>query len=160
MSELNDLKKQADDLGIKYNPNISAVTLKQRIQDYSNPVEAPAVNPTERIKLEATKLIRCQITPMDRSKSNYQGEIFATGNSLIPTIKRYVPFGATTHVEQMLLDVIDSKEMVMFYTEQVNGREVRKAKSVKAYGVQILPQLTEKELSDLAKAQQARNSIE
>ena len=33
MSDLIELKAQADGLGIKYSPNISAATLQQRIND-------------------------------------------------------------------------------------------------------------------------------
>ncbi len=164
MSEqLAQLKAQADALGINYSPNISAATLSQRIQDYTSKQETVSSSSEDTSRsaviAEASKLIRCQITPMDKAKSNYDGEVFTVGNAVVPTMKKFVQFGVPTHVPKMILDFIKEKQMLIFYTERLGGKDVRKAREGAAYGVVELPPLTEKELKELAAAQAARNSI-
>ena len=51
---------------------------------------------------DAMKLIRCIITCNNKNKTNYQGEIFSARNAIIPEVKKFIPFGVTTHVPQIL----------------------------------------------------------
>ena len=166
---LEQLKEQADDLGIKYSPNISAATLQQRIADQLNADEGlsvateqavPMLSKTDKIKqirAEALALKRVIITSMDTSKRDYHGEVFQVANRIM-NVKRFVPFGYPTHVEAVLLNQIQERQMRMTIPETRD--KAPESRLVPAFGIKELPPLTAKELADLAKAQQARNSID
>ncbi len=156
---LETLKAQADELGIKYSPNISAATLQERIdQAVLATAEKPktVVNKIQAIRDEAMRLIRVEVTPMDAMKRDYNGEFFQLCNRVIQ-IKRFVPFGVVTHIEKALLDELKTK---MFRVTIPETRDKNpQSKLAVAFAIRELPPLTEEELADLAKAQQARNSI-
>lgn len=176
------LMQRADKLGIKYSNNIGLETLRERInaklEEREAVVEeeeveeepkkketktAAQVKETEvqKARKEALKLVRVNITSMENTKNNLSGEIFTVSNGVVGTIKRYIPFGVDWHIEQILLNTLKEKEFQRFGTEKTpGGQTVRRAKSVPAYAIQILPPLTEKELEDLRKSQMARQTIE
>ena len=171
MSSLIELKAEADELGIKYSPNISEATLAKRIADFKagggdiddvvgeiTPI--PVLSQAEKIKQirkEALRLVRVIITPMDVSKRDYHGEIFQFSNRIL-SAKRFVPFGHPTHVEAVLLDQIKTRQMRQTVPETRD--KAPESRLMPAFAVQELPPLTAQELSDLAKAQQARSSVE
>lgn len=174
------LMQRADKLGIKYSNNIGLETLRERInakleereavveeeEDKPKKKEAQTAaqvkeTAVQKARKEALKLVRVNITSMENTKNNLSGEIFTVSNGVVGTIKRYVPFGVDWHIEQMLLNTLKEKEFQRFGTEKTpSGQTVRRAKSVPAYAIQILPPLTEKELEDLRKSQMARQTIE
>ena len=41
---------------------------------------------------EATRLIRCILTTVNKNKTSYQGEIFAVQNAFVPEQKKMIPF--------------------------------------------------------------------
>lgn len=171
MSDLIELKAQADELGIKYSPNISAATLQQRINDALAGKEdssdtsgeitpIPVLSQAEKIKQirkEALRLVRVIITPMDSTKRDYHGEIFQFSNRIL-SAKRFVPFGHTTHVEAVLLEQIKQRQMRQTIPETRD--KAPESRLMPAFAVQELPPLTAQDLAELAQAQQARNSIE
>lgn len=175
------LMQRADKLGIKYSNNIGLETLRERINAKLEEREAVVEEEEEeqpkkketktaaqvketavqKARKEALKLVRVNITSMENTKNNLSGEIFTVSNAVVGTIKRYVPFGVDWHIEQILLNTLKEKEFQRFGTEKTpGGQTVRRAKSVPAYAIQILPPLTEKELEDLRKSQLARQTIE
>lgn len=165
--ELTTLKAKADLMGIQYNPNIGLDTLRERVnkhlqdteQNQQQPVNAaPVIVDT---RMESMKLVKVIVTSMDQTKKDYPGEVFTVSNAVIPTIKRFVPFGTETHVEKILLDVIKDKQCLQLVEDsQAKIKGMKKKKSIRAYAVQELPQLTVEELEELRKAQLARQSIE
>lgn len=165
MSDLTELKAKADRLGIKYSGNISATVLQERINqaESGEAVSAsptPAVNPVTQMRNEALKLVRVVITPMDKLKKDYEGEVFSASNARV-SVKRYVPFNVVTHVENIILEQLKDKKAQIFVRRKTSdGNEVVEGKLIAAYGVVEQPALTQEQLADLAKAQQARNSIE
>jgi hypothetical protein len=156
---LESLKTQADELGIKYSPNISAATLQERIdQAVLATVEKPktGVNKIQAMRNEAMRLIRVEVTPMDVMKRDYHGDFFQLCNRVVQ-IKRFVPYGVVTHIEKALLDELKTK---MFRVTIPETRDKSpQSKLAVAFAIRELPALTAEELADLAKAQQARNSI-
>lgn len=176
------LMQRADKLGIKYSNNIGLETLRERINakleereavvEEEEVEEEPKKKETktaaqvketavQKARKEALKLVRVNITSMENTKNNLSGEIFTVSNGVVGTIKRYIPFGVDWHIEQILLNTLKEKEFQRFGTEKTpGGQTVRRAKSVPAYAIQILPPLTEKELEDLRKSQLARQTIE
>lgn len=182
LDEKEVLMQRADKLGIKYSNNIGLETLRERInakleereavveeekeEDKPKKKEAQTAaqikeTAVQKARKEALKLVRVNITSMENTKNNLSGEIFTVSNGVVGTIKRYIPFGVDWHVEQILLNTLKEKEYQRFGTEKTpSGQTVRRAKSVPAYAIQILPPLTEKELEDLRKSQLARQTIE
>lgn len=171
LDEKEVLMQRADKLGIKYSNNIGLETLRERVNaKLEETSEEPKTEKTkessaketaiQKARKEALKLVRVNITSMENTKNNLSGEIFTVSNG-IASVKRYVPFGIDWHIEQMLLNTLKEKEFQRFGTEKTpSGQTVRRAKSVPAYAIQILPPLTEKELEDLRKSQMARQTIE
>ena len=181
LDEKEVLMQRADKLGIKYSNNIGLETLRERInakleereavveeekeEDKPKKKEAQTAaqikeTAVQKARKEALKLVRVNITSMENTKNNLSGEIFTVSNG-VASVKRYVPFGVDWHIEQMLLNTLKEKEFQRFGTEKTpSGQTVRRAKSVPAYAIQILPPLTEKELEDLRKSQLARQTIE
>lgn len=173
---LEALRARADQLGIKYHPSLSAEKLSERIAkhlegsetaaDAPVALEKSSLTPGQKIKKmkdEATKLIRVNITCMNPNKREWDGEIFAVGNANLPTIKKFVPFNTVDgyHIPKIMYDMLKARECQVFFTErQKNGVNMRKGKLIKEFAIEVLPQLTEKELADLAKVQAAAGVIE
>lgn len=170
--ELANLKQRATLLGIQFHPSIGAKSLREKIEEHRANEEAPEVKPaqTEAEKLrakrsakmkEAKKLVRCMVHCSDPNKREWPGEVITVSNSLVGTIKRYVPYGSEqpTHVEQIIFNVLAEKRVQIFTTKPgKHGIPVRKAKSIPAYGLTVLPPLTKEELETLAKSQALRNA--
>lgn len=164
-TELELLKERADSLGVEYKSNVSTKTLTKLIREFEEQEEQDdGLTDNERIKRtldEATKLVRVIITPMDSTKRDYQGDVFSAGNSVVPTMTKYIPFGVEWHVPQIILNTIKEKVMNKFIAKKdERGREYREYQEAKAYSIQELPPLTKEELQELAKSQEMRQAIE
>ena len=162
-SELELLKTQADILKLKYKSNVTAKTLRKQIMDElagDDDSEGLSQNDREEMIKENTKLIRCIIMPVAPHMRDYQGQIFAAGNSALGIISKYVLFNTEFHVPNILLKQIKAQEMQFFIKRTVNGEEFRESKMRKAFNVEILDPLTPEELKELARNQENRNAIE
>lgn len=167
---IKTLKAQADQLGIKYSPNIGPDTLDARIKQHlaqATPLSgqvtapvAPTVTPEENeaMALErkikaATRLIRIIATPMDQRKNDgeRQGEYVMGGNSVVGTYKKFIPYGQPVHIEQLLLNVLEEKKFQQRY-----GKGNQQSREVKEFAIQILPDLTPTEVQELKKMQAIR----
>lgn len=167
VDERATLLQRADQLGLSYSNNIGLETLRNRINDkleeinHADEITLTKQNKDELAIQEATKLIRVNITSMDNIKNNLSGEIFTVSNNVVGTIKRYVPFGVDWHIPSILLDTLRDKQFQAFRTERnKDGSETRRGFLARAYAIQELPPLSEKELENLKASQMARNSIE
>lgn len=111
---------------------------------------------------EATKLVRCIVTCRDPAKQTWAGEIFNVSNDLIGDQKKYIPFGEENgyHVPQIIFNTLKDKKCTVFVNKRVNGETVKVGKQIKAYGLEILPDLTKEELDELGAEQSARMSID
>lgn len=161
--ELTLLKQRADDMGIKYSPNIGVDTLRTKVNDALAPKKsvAKADEPSfSQLRAEATKLIRVRITNLNPNKKHSEGEWFRTGNSVINTISRFVPFEQETHVENMLLNLIKTREYAIVQEKKnADGKLVPVRNTRREFQVEVLPALTEKELETLAAEQSKRQSV-
>ena len=156
---LDDLKNRAKQLGIKHHPSIGPDKLREKITEALSTEGAEEPEPIKidknvgraQKKAAALKLIRIRIACMDPLKKNHQGDWFITGNALVGTVKRYVPFDVEWHVPQIMLNMIRDKEFQQLSsTKDERGRDSHSKRIQKTYNVQILDQLTEQELKDLA----------
>lgn len=153
---LIDLKNKAKILGMDFHPNIKYKTLSEKIKEFQ------AAQPEEEVSLEkevvnnkdGLELVRVRVANMDPQKQSYSGEIFCTGNSVLGTVKRYVPFNIDWHVPQILLNMIEQRQH-QTYTTKINsrGQEIKNSVTVKTYGIERLPDLTLQELKELKQRQ-------
>lgn len=136
------------------------------------PPPAPAVTPTATtstitatttttltVPNDLLKLVRVNVTCLDPMKKEYLGEIFTVGNDVIGSVRKYIPFNTTDgwHVPKIILDQLKEKECQIFNTiKDDRGNNIRTGKTIKAYVIQELPPLSEEELKELAKVQQAQ----
>lgn len=172
-TELEQLKNKANLMGIEFHPSIKEDKLRAKIKeklDESIP-KAPVIEMTERqkqnerrnqLRREATKLVRVEITCMNPNKAEYPGEIFTVSNSVVGTIKKFVPFnGEPWHVEQAILNVIQDRKYQAFVKRKTaRGDVVNEGKQVREFSVNILPNLTEEEITDLAHQQAIANNLD
>jgi len=165
--ELKSLKAKAKLMGIKFHPSSGIDSLREKIaaavdSDEPTPVSTPATGGKEsetamrlRVKREATKLVRVRIACMNPNKKDWDGEIFTTGNSVIPTMKKMVPFNVDFHVPQMILTMIEQRFCQVFstVTDPVTRIKRNEGKLVKEFAIEILADLTAGEMKDLAQRQ-------
>lgn len=168
---LNQLKKQADTLGIQYHPNIGIDVLKERVVAKMAEDKVASDIPTltneqinqlseeQRIKYirnQASKLVRVRIACMNPNKKEWEGEIFTVQNDFF-TFKKYVPFNVDWHIPQMMLNMIKERKHQIFRDRKDQfGRIITTGHLVPEFTIEELPPLTQEELKDLALMQAKR----
>ena len=177
--ELTALKARADLLKIPYHPSIGVEKLREKVASAINgtgPVAdpAPAAVPDAvtgetdsqrrvRLRREATALVRIRVTCMNPAKKEWEGEIFSTGNALVGSIKKYVPFNADDgwHVPNMIYQMLKARQCQVFTTvKSARGVDIRQGKLIKEFAIEVLPPLTKDELQELAQLQAMARSID
>lgn len=174
--ELNQLKQQADTMGIKYHPSIGVDALRDKISDHLNDtpknepnVAKPPVNEAKlkndrlnRKRRDAAKLIRISLTCMNPNKKDWDGEIITAGNSTVGFFKKFVPYNAQEagyHVPNIIYKALLERQCPIYVsTKLANGMKSRKQKLIKEYAIELLDPLNDKELADLKKVQQSRKA--
>ena len=178
--ELATLKSRADMLGVQYHPSIGLEKLREKVNGTlaDKPLDSPTSNSaasvgnpeveTEnqrrfRLKREATKLVRVNITCMNPAKKEWDGEILTVGNSEIGSIKKFVPFNTTDgwHITTIMLQMMRERKCQIFVTAKDDrGNKSRKGKLINEFAIEVLDPLTPAELAELAARQAATKSIE
>jgi hypothetical protein len=169
---LEQLKAQADSYGISYHPSIGEDKLQEKIDAFlkekAASVDSPVKETTttkaatpsrEELLAEASKLVRVNISCMNPAKKDWDGEIITAGNSLIGTFRKFVKFNTAEgyHVPQVIFNVLKNRKFQTFHNVRTkNGVTQRAARLVPEFSIEVLPQLTEAELAELAKNQAAR----
>jgi len=105
---------------------------------------------------DATKLIRCMLTCNNKNKTSYFGEVFAVRNAAISEIKKFIPFGVSTHIPQIMFNMIKEKQYQVFRKEKLpTGITVTRSHLVPEYNIQILDPISKEELEAIKKKQLA-----
>lgn len=98
-----------------------------------------------------------------------EGQFITAGNDAIGTVTKFIPFQPGFyengyHIPQIILDVMRSMEHTRFPKKKdkfgATLDDYDKARMVKDFTIEILPQLTQAELDDLAEQQSATRSLE
>jgi hypothetical protein len=99
------------------------------------------------------------VTCMNPNKREWEGEIFTTGNMVVGTFKKYVPFETVWHVPQIILTMMRQRKCQVFHTvtDKRTGTKSRRGKMVNEFAVEVLPELSDTELQDLAQRQAMAN---
>ena len=150
------LKEEAANLGIVFSPNIGEETLKTKIREFKLAQEVIAettgavtkVEQDNALRDEALKLVRVKVTCLNVEKARQQGFWAIGSNSLVGTIKKFIPVNVPWYMPQILVNVIQEKQFTIS-TGKNNQRMW-----TKEYNVEILPDISIQELEDL-KHQQA-----
>jgi hypothetical protein len=113
---------------------------------------------------EAQKLVRVIVRSNDPLKRESQGEIFTVGNRSINggrPVKKYIPYNNEDgwHIPNILLDHLKAAETQIFKKVTRNGQDFMEPTNIKAFNIEILPPLTEDELSTLQVKQKATGSV-
>ena len=134
--------------------------------------ESPAVDaPVKKLTLrqhllnENMKLIRVRVTNMDPKKADLQGEFFTVANEHLGTVRKFVPYGEATdegyHLPYCIYKMLKAREFL-----QVNSRKNKKNGQLdvsqqwaREFAIEVLPDLSEKELRQLATEQAASGRI-
>lgn len=114
---------------------------------------------------ENMKLVRCRITCMDPKKKDLGGEILTVANEYLGTVKKFVPFGEATedgfHVPYCLYKFLEGRKFLQIRTtkDKKTGHINVSEQWVREFSLEVLPQLTQKELNQLGTEQQASGRI-
>lgn len=118
----------------------------------------------ERLRKEAFKLVRVRIQCMNPLKKSLQGEVFTVSNSIIGTYRKFVPYNIESEegwmVPQIMLNMLRERQFNNVRYERKNGVNVPKANLVKEFAIEVLPQLTQKELTEMARRQAMAKSVD
>jgi len=130
-----------------------------------NTVSKVETKAEKRIRLhkESARYVRIRIANMNPNKKEWEGEIFTVSNSVVGTFKKYVPFNNEEgwHVPNIIYKMLKEKRCQIFYTvKNDKGAKVRKGKLINEYAIEVLPNLTFEELTDLAQRQAMTHSID
>lgn len=111
----------------------------------------------------AMALIRVNVTCMNPFKREWDGEIFTTGNALVGSVSKYVPFNSEDgwHVPRILYNFLRDRECQIFVTVTDNRQnKVRKGKMIKEFNLEVLEPLTPQELQELKERQALARSVD
>lgn len=187
--KLDELKTEADRLGIAYYKTITAEKLEGKIAQFKSTLvemeteeieeeivvkEKPKTKPVKKVETvtakkirmrnEAIKLVRVRLTCMNPAKKNWPGEIFSVSNKILGTIKKYIPYDTTEdgyHIPYVIYEHLKDRQYQTFIRRKLaNGQTAVTGKLVKEFSIEILPSLTQKELDKLATQQAMANSVE
>jgi hypothetical protein len=184
-SELDMLKQRARLMGINFSNNIGVDALRAKVTAKQNNEPDPTnsdgeINPLaagtddapkpetraqlrQRLHDEAMVLVRCRITNLDPKKKDLPGEIFTIANDFIGTVRKYVPYGEVTengyHLPKIIYDELRDRQFLNIKVTKRNGREHVEQIMAREFSLEVLPQLTQQELAQLAAAQAAAGSI-
>lgn len=165
-SEIDSLKQIADNMGIKYSPNIGLDKLKAKIEE-AREVATPVavVNSTSSryraAKMDATKLVRVRVVNMDPNHKDHKGVWAMGANKAVGTLRKFVPFSVEYHLENMLFKILrDKKRRETYEIPDGKGGKVKKNRFVPCFAIEELPPLTPEELEALASDQRKRGAIE
>ena len=186
--ELASLKSRADLMGVAYHPSIGLEKMREKInaaieqtgdansEDAAveqaqvaadTAAAAPVAAETQlqyhaRKKREANELVRVRVTCMNPSKSEWEGEIFTSGNSLVGSVTKYVPFNNEEgwHIPRIIYNMMRDRMCQIFVAaKDSRGNTTRQGKLIKEFGIEVLPDLTAEDLNELAQRQAVSHAI-
>lgn len=115
---------------------------------------APVKSAVGKKRHECEALVRVIVTCMDPLKKAHRGDFFTVGNSVMQTQTLMVPFGVEHHIPRILFNMLGEKYYTTYDTKKDHfGREIKTPRQVKAFAIQVLPDLSTEEIVELARLQ-------
>lgn len=132
-------------------PDLSALD-PSILRPTGKPVMETKEQKAYRLRMAGTKLVRVYIHCNNPMKKEWQGEPFTVSNRNIGTITRFVPFEQEWHVEAAILDMMRDRQYLGFTARKAGPMklEVKEPKFIKEFNIEVLDDLTPKEIKDLA----------
>jgi len=166
-SELDSLKQIANNMGITYSGNIGVDTLKKKIEEAKSKTVASSsmadpvnIRHTD-VRNESTKLVRVRVASMNPADRAHKGILISVSNAAVGTLKKFVPFNVDYHIPKIMYNVMKSKKHRVTKVEATSsGKKVSRNTFIPSYSIEVLPQLNEQELADLADDQRKRGAID
>ena len=119
-----------------------------------------------RMKEEEMKLVRLRISCLNPNKRELQGEIFTVANKYLGIVKKFVPYGEASeegyHVPHVIYKQLKARKFLDVKTrrDKRTGKIIITQRWVPEFALEVLPQLTEAELKQLAAAQAAAGGLD
>lgn len=168
------LRARLSKMGISSSPNTSLENLRAKYAEISSgnitpTTESPSVESTasiaERVRKEATKLVRVRIKNLNPYTQDLHGEIFTVANEVIGKVSKYVPYddaGEAYHIPNCIYKMLLNKKFlqVKTFTDPVTKKRTVQQSWVPSFSIEVLPQLTVDELKELARKQEAAARLE
>lgn len=171
--ELEALKAEARALGVAFSNNIGLEALRSRVEQAKaddkeegkpEPIKPVKKDPKDmtlteyknHIRMEQTKLVLVRITCHNPAKSGLHGEYITVANSVIGTVRKFIPFKNFEDgifIPQCIYDNLKSR----VYTEsgtQGKGPNMRVVtRDIPEYTLTLLPMPTEADLERMREEQ-------
>jgi len=175
--DIEDVKAELTGRNIKMHHKTNAIKLRKALQDDVDKNDAEVPVEVKPLPIKAAKakkkpemtleekclhLKRIIVTPNDPELSGHAGLVFTvliSGVNNGKAIKKYVPFNNEEgwHVPNVIVNQIANADMQKFKSVKApNGDTVLQPYQAKKFNVQVLPDLTQKEIDKLAASQSAR----
>ena len=133
------------------------------------PDEAGETDGQRRARLvkEANLLVRVIVRCHNPIKKEWEGEILSSGNSIVPTVKKYIPFDneAGYHVPKILINMMEDKQFRR-KSKTKRGKDsdsvandARSGGMAKEYTIEYLEPLTGAEIIQLQTDQLQRSAV-
>lgn len=177
-TDINSLKEHAKELDIQFSNNIGIEALKDKFKEYYENLDKEQkekdkdkpkveINLRQYLRDKHLRLIRVKVHCNNKAnKEGLFGEIFATGNTYLGTVKKYIPYDSEEfyHIPYCLYKMLSEKVYPTYPTPKkkngVVGMIKPKTVWVKEYNIEVGDPLSKEELDALAQAQKARSSVE
>lgn len=118
------------------------------------------------VRAQALKMVRCRIKNLDPADSMLPSGLFTVVNKYTGKVSKVIPYGEEFyengyHVPQILLNDLAGRKFAMRKEVKGGNFGVKRYKTtmVRKFSIEILPDLTKKELQNLAMNQQASGRI-
>lgn len=173
---LESLKSKATTLGIQFHPNIGVDSLRERINAKMDGDDEPASFKNDsveikeetkmqrhaRLRREASKLVRINVTCMNPNMREHTGAIYTVSNSVVGTHRKYVPFDTEDgfHVPNIIYQSMKERKCQVFHSvPDGRGGKKRVGKLIRELNIEVLPPLTKKEIEELRIKQAMANNL-
>ena len=187
---LQELKINAISIGMRmgtdFHPNIGAEKLQLKIEQYQErlaseyaaknapkrplpkhlPITADEANESnnarrERKMKDANRYVRAIVTCMNPDKALWDGEFLSASNSLIGTVRKFIPFNRDEpyHIPRILLDMLKERKFTHFQLVRgKHGVDSKKGRLAPEFNIQEFDDLTLAEHKELQRQQQLRKA--
>lgn len=119
----------------------------------------------QQLHADYMRLVRVRITNLNPSKKDLNGEIYTFANEFLGTVRKFVPYGEATengyHIPYCIYLQLEERRFLQISTKKNQRTNTPEVKTgwAREFALEILPQLTEEELAELAAQQAASGSI-
>ena len=154
LTQVGDVSEEMKELDkIKDQQSMEARALKARIKMPMLPSFQTKIKKEQNARLKCGKLIRIVAHNNSPLKKEWEGDILTASNEL-GTWKKYIQFDVEWHVPTIIVNMMREKKYSHFYTKKdALGMQVRKARLLPEYNIEVLEPLTALEVEQLAKRQ-------